>query len=250
LFAEAAGRIAHAVAVTPIRQLRREEGSVASGRASTLSELVAEKFAIVFDAIDEDHSGTIDEDEFVTGLWRVPAVQQGALSSGEQVTEGLLRRLFGWLDKNGDGRISIYEFLNGFEIDDPIGEKDPSAGKGGRSLGDAFAENIVSVLLRHRHSIREGVALFDPSQSGATPQKDFERVLHALCEVVQDSGHHLSYSQIGEFCEAMAEQASPDGDLAPGSYIHFERMIDSMQVVDAAFPDTGVRIGSGHKHGS
>jgi len=243
LIAEAVGRIAQAVAVTPISQLGCESAALAEGRAAStsMSELVAEKMCIVFNAIDKDHSGHLDADEFVSGLWGVPAVSEIRLSNGAKLTEPFLHKVAHWLDKNNSGTISIFEFLSGFEVEDPL-----CKGEGG--LGDSVAENIVSVLLRHRNSIRAGISLFDQNESGFVLQEDFEKVLIALNDTIEETGHHWSASHVRDFCECLSSDPPPDSGLPPGSYIQLETVFDSMQVVDSEFPERGVRLGMRLKH--
>lgn len=59
-------------------------------------------FKSIFKAIDTDHSGTIDLQEFTTALINLKI----------DITEEDIKRLFNAIDRNGNGVLDYVEFLN------------------------------------------------------------------------------------------------------------------------------------------
>jgi Ca2+-binding EF-hand superfamily protein len=198
-----------------------------------LTEAVAEKFTELFAKLDTDGSGDIDPAEFASGLWKIDAIRVIELSNGETMSEEILQTLARRCDRNQSGSISLWEFLSQFEVENQDVHEDVRWG---------MVDNVISVLLRHRNSIRAGLAYFDRTNSGIVRKTDFENVLRALNQAIAKSGHHWSSKQISNLCDAlvMEEDEAVEAD-APG-WIEYRSVFDSLQVVDSNNPDMGVRL--------
>jgi protein phosphatase len=204
-----------------------------------LTEAVAEKFTELFAKLDADGSGDIDPAEFASGLWKIDAIRVIELSNGETMSEKILETLARRCDRNQSGSISLWEFLSQFEVENQDVHEDVRWG---------MVDNVISVLLRHRNSIRAGLAYFDRTNSGIVRKTDFENVLRALNQAIAKSGHHWSSKQISNLCDAlvMEEDEAVEAD-APG-WIEYRSVFDSLQVVDSNHPDMGIRLGRSTTH--
>jgi protein phosphatase len=219
-----------------------------SSRGGALKEEVADKFAVLFTFLDKDDSGDIDANEFVMGLWDVEGIRKIRLSNGEALSKEFMHTLARHLDYNNNGSISLWEFLSQFEVD--MEDFDST---------QAVVENIVSLLLRHRNSIRFGLQKFDRKSTGFISKQDFEKVLRALNKAIATTDHHWSHTQISDLCEALVSEdttaASRQGSHPQdtraqtilSNVIRYEEVFDSLQVVDSEFPEMGVRLGRDHK---
>jgi protein phosphatase len=186
------------------------------------------KLEAVFNLIDADQSGLLDIEEFVNGLWGVPGVSAIRLStSGEALTKQRLQTLARMLEHSGGG-ISMLGFLEALCFED-------AAGNG---MADTLAEHMLTVLFRHRQSVRQAAHHFDTRGEGMITPNEFEKVLMALnetlAEVEPNSGPAFSESQVVHLCSAIA------GDNNMAAY---EDFFDSFEVVDRENPSMGVRLG-------
>eukprot|EP00931_Biecheleriopsis_adriatica_P007250 TRINITY_DN108559_c0_g1_i1.p1 TRINITY_DN108559_c0_g1~~TRINITY_DN108559_c0_g1_i1.p1 ORF type:complete len:878 (+),score=148.08 TRINITY_DN108559_c0_g1_i1:30-2663(+) len=207
LMREAMGRLGQLMMNDSVHFAQNQQGSAA-------------KFEKVFEFMDEDSSGSIDIEEFVKGVLKLPGACQVTLSNGEMLSEDFVRQLASEIDKNQSGSIGILEFLEALEVD---------SGKG-CEMADNLGENILSVLLRYRTSLRTACRCFDPQGKGIISEADFRKILCALNSIVFSEngfGHEWSPSQISDLCEALATEG-PDGI----ERISYTAIFHSMEIVD------------------
>jgi len=203
-------------------------------------------FTDLFAKLDSDGSGDIDHDEFVNGLWSIEEIREIRLSNGETLSEEILEKLASRCDRNQSGTVSAWEFLSQFKGEEVEVENEDDHASG------ALVDNVISVLLRHRNSVRAGLAYFDRIGSGIVRRTDFENVLRALNEAIARSGHNWSPKQISNLCDALVMEEEADEADAPGEQqaglngcgrIEYRSVFDSLQVVDSNHPEMGVRLG-------
>merc|ERR1719215_1178942 len=78
--------------------------------------------------------------------------------------------LAGNIDSSGNGTINYLEFLQAFST--------PEAGQ--TDILDTLAEDITTILFRHRHAIRMGCHYLDEEASGFIRAQDFKTVLQGV----------------------------------------------------------------------
>eukprot|EP00928_Gymnodinium_smaydae_P013974 TRINITY_DN15064_c0_g2_i3.p1 TRINITY_DN15064_c0_g2~~TRINITY_DN15064_c0_g2_i3.p1 ORF type:complete len:161 (+),score=28.96 TRINITY_DN15064_c0_g2_i3:136-618(+) len=127
-----------------------------------------------------------------------------------------------------NGSISILGFLQALELD-TAGSKD---------MADSLAEHILSVLLRHRASIRTAALHFDVERVGSVTSQEFLQILESLNAAIVDAGEasHRPWSeaQIFDLCEAFT--------LEDSRRIDYEAVLTSFEVVDSENPALAVRF--------
>merc|ERR1712232_1121550 len=191
------------------------------------------KLEAVFDLIDADQSGLLDIQEFVNGIWFIPGVSDIKLSNGEALTKQRLQSLARMLEHSSGG-ISMLGFLEALCFEDAAGD----------GMADSLAEHMLTVLFRHRQSVRQAAHCFDAGGLGKITLEEFEKVLLALNKILSEdepnsAGSAFSASQVVHLCSSIAD------DSGMASY---EDFFDSFEVVDRENPTMGVRLGR-HKPG-
>jgi len=177
----------------------------------------------LFKELDADNNGFIETQELIEGLWEVEGVQDVQLSSGEPLTKDHLRKVAEAMDLNLNGTISLVEFIQGLHVDEDAEE-----------AADSLAGDILSILLRHRSSIRTVAHMFDTAGVWKISKADFLKLLRALNEVIKDSENGWSDSQVVDLCEA----------LALDGFVQYRDVFDSFLVMDSENPDIGVSLAS------
>jgi len=183
--------------------------------------LKVEKF---FEALDTDHNGFLDLEEFVGGMAELSGIMQVVLSNGEKITNDTLRRLAKQLDKSG--QISIIEFLEAFCFEDTD------------DVADALAEHMVAVLFRHRHAIRAGARYFDQAGFGKVTQIEFLHVLQAVNSEMETTGMHFSEGQMFDLCQSISVSE------AGVETITYEDFFNCFEIVDSENEAATVKLGS------
>lgn len=202
----------------------------AKKRSVTPADVPESKLALkierIFELLDTDHSGFIDTDHFVRGLWSLPGVRQIKLDNGQSISQDLIRRCGLLLDRSG--KISILEFLEAFSIEDSAEDND--------AMADALAEHMLAVLFRYRQAVRAGARFFDRSSCGKITEDQFGRVLHAVNKQIEEHGLHFSTAQIEDLCTAIS--SGKEGE----QMIAYDEFFNSFEIVDAQNTALGVSI--------
>merc|ERR1719352_1652750 len=130
----------------------------------------------------------------------LPGVLDIQLSNGEKLNEKRVKQMAKVVDHSGDGQISILELLEAFCFEDA----------GGDDMGDSLAEHLLTVLFRHRQSLRAGARCFDKKSTGRVKRDEFYNVLVALNKAISGKGGKsvILESQASDLCDALATDAS------------------------------------------
>uniref|UniRef100_A0A7S2QCU8 EF-hand domain-containing protein n=1 Tax=Zooxanthella nutricula TaxID=1333877 RepID=A0A7S2QCU8_9DINO len=212
-------------AAPALRQMREVFNAIGQAIARTPADTpmtpTADRFHALFDELDEDDSGFIEIEEMVSGLWKLPGIQELELANQEKLTKEKLSEIAQAIDHNGSGTVSLMEFLFALQVDD-IAD----------TAVDVLADNILSVLLRHRSSVAAVSHLYDKEVSGTVSMNDFRKVLEALNACIEETMHNWSQSQIDCLCEA----------FNTGGRIEYSMVFDSFEVVDGLRPEQAVSM--------
>merc|ERR1719436_1979942 len=129
----------------------------------------------LFRAMDSSGDGILQVEEFVDGLLMIPGINE-LEAGGQHLTKERLLEVAKVIDSdgNGNGTINYLEFLQAFE----------SAEGGNSDIANSLAEDITTVLFRHRLAIRMGCQYFDEEGSGKVKADDLEKVLHGVNSVL------------------------------------------------------------------
>eukprot|EP00929_Paragymnodinium_shiwhaense_P085637 TRINITY_DN46059_c0_g1_i1.p1 TRINITY_DN46059_c0_g1~~TRINITY_DN46059_c0_g1_i1.p1 ORF type:complete len:888 (-),score=234.98 TRINITY_DN46059_c0_g1_i1:80-2743(-) len=237
LLSEAMAKVGRLLAVTPLEKLVEESSAggqgycpPSAGSSTRTSGILAHKLLALYNICDADHNGLVGLDEFVKALSGLAEHYDIKVSSGQQL-ESLLMKMAKRIDRTESGSINIWEFVSAFSVDDATARKQ-------ENFADSLAENILSVLLRHRASIRAAALYFDRDGTGKISRADAQRILETLNDIIWERGGGWSVSQIRHFCDALAFEG--DGGK---QFIEYESVFDSFEVVDAEDAKIGVRLG-------
>mmetsp|Transcript_114382 Transcript_114382/g.209435 ORF Transcript_114382/g.209435 Transcript_114382/m.209435 type:complete len:1030 (-) Transcript_114382:154-3243(-) len=194
------------------------------------SKHLAQKLEALFESMDQDGSGEIDNEEFVQGLMKLPGIEEVELSNKEKLRIERIRLMAKVVDHSGDGSISILEILEAFIFEDT----------GGTDMVDSLAEHLLTVLFRHRQAIRAGARCFDPTGKGKMSRDDFQKILMALNSAIaeKDESSRFMESQVCDLCDSLA--MPNDSGIQE---INYEDFFNSFMIIDSKNPALGIRLG-------
>jgi len=211
------------------KRISKQLQAMKSGPLAVTGVLISAKLRSLFEALDADHNGLLEIDEFVRGISRMPGIFQIKLSNGKSINEDLIRQLGTHMGRRG--RVSILELLEAFCFEDAGGEK----------MSDCLAEQILAVLFRHRQPVRAGAWCFDRMGRGFVLKEEFIQVLRTLNRALDDAGEnrqHLMESQVIHLCEALSVE-----DDEGSAIIRYEEFFDSFEIVDRENPSLRIKLG-------
>jgi Ca2+-binding EF-hand superfamily protein len=102
----------------------------------------------MFQDLDADADGRVSRDELATGVARSPELEQLVADSGLSLTE-----LMNSLDKDGDGTVTIMEFLKGIGLlHQHVKVSEPSSGTSGGSFSCSPLDFHTHLTYTHTHT--------------------------------------------------------------------------------------------------
>lgn len=127
-----------------------------------------DKFLNIFQLLDIDGSGTIDRDEFITGI-----KQLNEQTDGQKLTSP--EKLFHVFDIDGDGEISIEEFCKGLEQSATL-----------KGVTDSLDDTQVESLQENHEMLLLAFKYLDTDKSGAIDREEFSRGIELLNKRLSD----------------------------------------------------------------
>jgi len=205
---------------TAPNNVKRSSGTPAKASASTASTSGdpvdgPNKMVALFASMDSNGDGTLQVEEFVAGIEKLPGIEKIVLSNGTILNHETLIRMARVSDVSGNGTINYLEFLQAFSAD----------AEGKTDIADSLGEDITTVLFRHRHAIRMGCHYLDEEASGKIRAKDFQTVLQGVNSALARPERTLTPTQITLLVEAFASEAAKAAQLA-GIPAEAEAIID------------------------
>lgn len=193
---------------------------MAAPAANTDSSLLSNKFVQLFKAMDSSGDGILQVEEFVDGLLMVPGIRE-LVAGGQPLTKPRLLEVAKAIDAdgNGNGTINYLEFLQAFE----------SAEQGNSDIANSLAEDITTVLFRHRLAIRTGCQYFDEEGTGKVKADDLEKVLHGVNSVLARPQRMLTNPQISFLVEALREEAQEEDD---DQFVDYDAFLRAFVILD------------------
>jgi len=158
--------------------------------------LIGEKSRMeVFQAMDADHNGFIDEQEFFTALETLDFSELSAEQKGN---------LWRLVDITQDGRVNYLEFCAAFEIVD--------TSDGGKQAQKEMVASILAVLNENKAALAYALSFFDTKLEGKVTKEEFKsalRALNASIERPEGAADPFTEDQLEVVAESL--QADQDG---------------------------------------
>jgi protein phosphatase len=175
-----------------------------------------------FREIDTSGDGILQLNEFVDGIWKLPDIEKLQVD-GKNLTRDKLTEMAKEMDSSGDGSINYLEFLQAFH----------TSKQGSEDLQNSLAEDITTVLFRHRMAIRVGCQYLDEEDSGKVSKEEFIQVLNGVNSALSRQERTLSEIQITGLVSAIA--TSEDlGDGQATELVDYDAFLRSFVIVDTA----------------
>eukprot|EP00440_Ansanella_granifera_P074308 gb/GFBE01080639.1/.p1 GENE.gb/GFBE01080639.1/~~gb/GFBE01080639.1/.p1 ORF type:complete len:916 (+),score=226.76 gb/GFBE01080639.1/:1-2748(+) len=190
-------------------------GTVSSDVASTDLATDVDKMSKLFLEIDTSGDGSLQLDEFIAGIEKLPNWHTLDVE-GEPLTHEKLIEISKILDVTGDGTINYLEFLQAFQLQ----------GQGSADLQNSLVEDVTTILFRHRIAIRKGCQFLDEVDSGKVHKEDFVNVLQGVNSALPASERGLSQMQIDNLSSALSVQDDE------GEMIGYENFLKSFVITD------------------
>ncbi|CAB9506487.1 protein phosphatase PP1 [Seminavis robusta] len=143
--------------------------SLAEDQLSLLHEH-KDKFLNIFQILDTDGSGTIDAEEFTSGI---KMLNDEIGEGGEKMQN--FADLFSAFDIDGDGEISIEEFVNALNNSATL-----------KGVTDALDSNQVEALQQNHEMLLVAFKYLDTDHSGAIDREEFQRGIELLNKRLAD----------------------------------------------------------------
>eukprot|EP00933_Yihiella_yeosuensis_P075186 TRINITY_DN8441_c1_g1_i1.p1 TRINITY_DN8441_c1_g1~~TRINITY_DN8441_c1_g1_i1.p1 ORF type:complete len:924 (+),score=199.43 TRINITY_DN8441_c1_g1_i1:169-2940(+) len=185
-----------------------------------------EKMMECFKEIDESGDGVLQLSEFVDGIEKLPGIKE-IVVQGQAVTKEKLDEMAKEMDVTGDGSINYLEFLQAFQ----------TSKEGSEDLQHSLAEDITTVLFRHRLAIRVGCQHIDDEDTGKVTKEDFQRVLKGVNSALSKEERTLSDFQIAGLVAALTIIGDHDGDTQI-PIVDYDSFLRSFVIIDTT--DGGV----------
>eukprot|EP00927_Polykrikos_kofoidii_P046744 TRINITY_DN40881_c0_g1_i1.p1 TRINITY_DN40881_c0_g1~~TRINITY_DN40881_c0_g1_i1.p1 ORF type:complete len:1041 (-),score=232.68 TRINITY_DN40881_c0_g1_i1:75-3065(-) len=150
------------------------------------------KMVTLFRALDVSGDGMLQIDEFVSGLEKLPGIDT-ILVDNKPLDREKIMAMAKSIDSSGNGTINYLEFLQAFEVNE----------MNGSGIVDSIAEDITTVLFRHRLAIRMGCQYLDEDGIGKIRAEDFQTVLQGVNSALSRPERTLTNTQISLLVEAM-----------------------------------------------
>jgi len=129
-----------------------------------------DKFLNIFELMDSDGNGTLDKDEFVSGI-KMLSEQIG------QSLPGNPKDLFKVFDVNGDGEISINEFCKALEESAEL-----------KHVTESIDTQTMDALQKNNEMLVMAFKYLDTDKSGAIDRDEFQRGIDLLNKRLSGSG--------------------------------------------------------------
>mmetsp|Transcript_111252 Transcript_111252/g.314910 ORF Transcript_111252/g.314910 Transcript_111252/m.314910 type:complete len:1017 (+) Transcript_111252:136-3186(+) len=199
---------------------KRETSLPGAGAApvAASSEGVA-KMCRLFSALDASGDGLVQIPEFVRGIEKVPGVRELTVD-GRAISHEMLVDIAEAIDASNNGTINYLEFLHAFH----------TSGEGEKDVGSTLAEDITTVLFRHRAAIRMGCLYLDEEATGKVHADDFEKVLLGMNNALAKPERQLTATQISLLVEALQSSAEDEPDEK--RLVDYESFFKSFTVTD------------------
>jgi len=214
LAVELQAAVGQTIKSVPVSAIQKPKAKPVSAAGAHLTQ--ADKLMMLFERLDADDSGLIDTDELVTGLWALPGIAQLKFSNGEKIRHDHIRLLGKRMSKSGE--ISILSLMNALSIEESVADDD---------ISSCLAEQILTVLYRHRQAVRAGMRCFDKSVTGRVTKDQFQRVLNALRQALEEKGKSFQEAQVKDLCDAISTREKNVEVVA------YEEFFNSFELIDA-----------------
>lgn len=129
------------------------------------------KFLHIFQLLDTDGNGTIDKDEFLSGI----STFNDHLPHGKKLDESQAKELFQVLDIDGDGEVSIDEFAKGLEQSAEL-----------RDLAESFDPQELKRLQDNHEMLLVAFKYLDTDRSGSIDREEFHKGIELLNKRLKD----------------------------------------------------------------
>eukprot|EP00928_Gymnodinium_smaydae_P063300 TRINITY_DN46929_c0_g1_i1.p1 TRINITY_DN46929_c0_g1~~TRINITY_DN46929_c0_g1_i1.p1 ORF type:complete len:983 (+),score=176.73 TRINITY_DN46929_c0_g1_i1:117-3065(+) len=206
------------------RDARKESADAAAAKkpkpASSIqtNDKIVAKMVTLFRALDSSGDGQLQIEEFADGLMRVPNITS-IVVNGKPLDKDMMTKIAKGIDKSGNGTINYLEFLQAFQA-----ETQKSKG-----IADALAEDIATVLFRHRTAVRMGCQYLDEDGHGKVAASDFQTVLHGVNSALSRTERTLTNQQISLLVESLTID-----DPHEGPVVDYSNFLSSFVIVDTA----------------
>jgi len=177
------------------------------------------KMVALFKALDSSGDGQLQIDEFADGLSKIPGINT-IMVDGKPLDKQSILLLAQAIDASGNGTINYLEFLSAFEVNETSGS----------GIVDSVAEDVTTVLFRHRVAIRMGCHYLDEDGTGKIRSEDFQSILEGVNSALSRTEKALQPSQISLLVEAMTIEDDADGERI----IDYNSFLRSFVIIDTA----------------
>jgi len=175
------------------------------------------KMVLLFRGLDISGDGMLQVEEFVHGLEQLPGITDLKVQ-GKPLDKEMLMAIARAIDASNNGTINYLEFLKAFEVDQ----------KGGQDIVDSLAEDITTVLFRHRVAIRMGCHYLDEEGIGKIRAEDFQTVLQGVNSALSRPERTLTNQQISLLVEAMTVVGKEEDTVAGEHVVDYDAFLQQM----------------------
>eukprot|EP00929_Paragymnodinium_shiwhaense_P082965 TRINITY_DN43_c1_g3_i1.p1 TRINITY_DN43_c1_g3~~TRINITY_DN43_c1_g3_i1.p1 ORF type:complete len:985 (+),score=333.47 TRINITY_DN43_c1_g3_i1:104-3058(+) len=180
-------------------------------------EIGIPKMVALFKALDVSGDGVLQVEEFCAGLARLPGIANIEMD-GKPMDKDNILKLANAIDASGNGTINYLEFLQAFEVNE-------SSGAG---VVDSVAEDVSTVLFRHRVAIRMGCQYLDEEGVGRIRAEDFQTVLEGVNSALSKPERALMPQQISLLVEAMTVEDEHEKEAV----VDYDAFLRSFVIID------------------
>lgn len=213
-----------ASAVRAIKHIKHIKHIKAMGLGKTGSRSteddIRSKMLMLFGALDVSGDGVLQVSEFVTGIEKLPGIHNIEVD-GKLLTHDTLVDMAKAIDVTGNGEINYLEFTQAFE----------QTNEGSKDIKDTLAEDVTTVLFRHRMAIRAGCQYLDEDGNGAISAEDFIKVLQGVNAALSRPERSFTQMQIELLVDAISKpQDAHDGSTR--QVVDYDTFLRSFVIVD------------------